>query len=189
MVIFFGEPSKPLGLLAGRVANGRGGVNKGSLVSVVKYLHGQALTEGDSYEKQPPGIIIANVGQLYWYPNEKRALTIGASDRIGRRSLVDSGTKFAPDINGIEGHETPMKHIAHLFEKVLPTVLHKNSKIEVIAVGDTCEKLQMYLDQESVWDTWGKRMSSMVLMSTLCPLEQLQNDSFKNFLAKVSPLL
>lgn len=186
IVVFFGETSKPLGLLAGRVANGRGGINKGSLVSVVKYLHNQVPRNGDRYEKQPPGIILANVGQLYWYHDEKRALTVGASDRIQRRSLVDAGRRFVPEINQIKGHESPEQHILHIFEEVLPTVLGRDAKIDLIAVGDTCERVQLYLDQKEVWGRWGTRLSSMLLMDTLCSLHSLHNDGFKDFLAKVS---
>lgn len=186
IVLFFGETSKPLGMLAGRVANGRGGVNKGSLVSVVRYLHNQIPRNGDRYEKQPPGVIIANPGQLYWYPDEKCVLTAGASDRTQRRTLVDAGRRFVAEVNQIQGHETPEKHIAHIFEKLLPKVMSRDSKIDIIAVGDTCERVQKYLDQKEVWDQWGKKMSAMLLMDTICPLEDLHNAGFKDFLAKVS---
>ena len=36
IVVIFGEPSQDLGVIAGRIANGPGGIDQGSMVSVVR---------------------------------------------------------------------------------------------------------------------------------------------------------
>ena len=91
-----------------------------------------------------------------------------------------------PEVNQIKGHETPENHVAHIFEEYLPRVLHREAKIDVIVVGDSCERVQAYLDQERVWQKWGRRTSAMLLMDTICPADTLHNGDFKDFLSKVS---
>lgn len=182
IVVVFGETTKALGLLAGRVASGRGGINKGSMVSVVKALRNQRSTAEDS---SSPGIVLANVGQLYWWPDEKRALTVGASANIPLPSLVHSGRKTVRELNGIEGHETPARHVQYVFDEVLGKLAGRNALVDVVAVGDTCTLVEKFLDERKNWDVWGHRLSSVLLMDTILEAESLGNPAFQSFLAKV----
>ncbi|KAM5358332.1 hypothetical protein ACJZ2D_015373 [Fusarium nematophilum] len=79
IVVVLGEPTQDLGLLAGRVANGPGGLVQGSMISVVEALKGQTGR---------PGIVLANMGQRHWWPEEGRALTVSGSADIPLPSLV-----------------------------------------------------------------------------------------------------
>lgn len=180
IVVIFGEYDKPVGLLAGRVANGKGGINKGSMVSVVRELRKQRSTENDA---SPPGIVIANPGQLFWWPEGKRALTAKASSGIPLPSLVHAGRRFVADLNEIKGHETVESHIDNIFEHVVAPKMVEKAVIDIVAIGDTCEKVEKYLDQS--WDRWGSRLSSLLLLDTICEVDSLKSESFKDFLAKV----
>ena len=180
VVVIFGEVDKPLGLVAGRVANGRGGVNKGSMVSVVKQLRTQHSTASDA---TPPGIVLANVGQLYWWPDEKRPLTLSACSAVPLPSLVHEGVRYAREVNAIDGNETHEAHIQHIFDKVLKKKVRKDAVIDVVAIGDTCTLVECFLDKN--WDTWDSRLSSLLLIETICEAHTLRNVFFKNFLAKV----
>lgn len=184
VVVVFGETDKALGILAGRVAGGRGGINKGSMVSVVKELRTQRSTATDA---APPGIVLANVGQLYWWPDEKRALTVSASSAIPLPSLVHAGRKYHKELNEIEQNETPAMHIQYVFNEVLAKTVGEKAVIDVVALGNTCDTVEEFLDNEKAWNTWGHRLSSVLLMDTICEATKLTNSSFKDFLAKVRP--
>lgn len=182
VVAIFGEVNKPLGLLAGRVANGHGGINKGSMVSVVKELKAQRSTAEDD---TPPGIVLANVAQLYWWPDEKRALTVGGSSWIPLPTLVHSGRRYVKELNQIEQHETPEMHIQYLFDEVLAKKVGETAVIDVVSIGMTCELVESFLGQDKNWETWGHRLSSVLLMDTVHEMKELTNTGFKDFLAKV----
>lgn len=180
VVVIFGEVDKSLGLLAGRVANGRGGVDKGSMVSVVRQLRTQHSTPNDA---TPPGIVLANVGQLYWWPDEQRALTVSACLAVPLPSLVHEGVRYVKEVNATDGNETHEAHIQHVFDKVLKKKILKDAVVDVVAIGDTCALVECFLDKN--WDTWDSRLSSLLLIETICEAHTLKNVSFKDFLAKV----
>lgn len=190
VVMVFGETTKGLGLLAGRIANGPGGLDKGSLISVVRELRAHAAV-ASSMDGTPtdtsssPGVVLANMGQLYWWPEGKRTVTIPAKSAIPMSSLVHSGVKYVPSLNDVPGNESPARHVQYLFEKALPAMLSEGALLDIIAIGDSCEVVQEFLDKEENWAGWGRRLSSMVLVETISREESFVNSSFKDFLAKV----
>lgn len=64
VVLIFGETVQDLGVIAHRVIGGPGGINQGSMVSVVSALRQQRSSAADA---PPPGIVLANTGQLLWW--------------------------------------------------------------------------------------------------------------------------
>lgn len=180
VIIVFGETTQDLGLVAGRIANGPGGINKGSMVSVI-----QALREKAAAGEDAPGIILANIGQLFWWPEGGRALTMPATAALPQSSLVHYGVKHAPSLNNIPQNERPERHVQYMFGEVLPALLGSDAKIDIIAIGDGCDIVERSLDQDETWGVWAKRLGSMVLLETIYLEESIKNDSFKNFLAKV----
>jgi hypothetical protein len=187
VVVIFGQSVQDLGLLAGRVANGPGGIEKGSMVSVVRELRAQAAT-GSHGQSSSPGVILANMGQLYWWPEGQRPLTITAKAAIPMSSLVHAGVRYSPLLNDIPQNEDPARHVEYMFSEVLPRMVAEDAVLDIIAVGDSCETVEKFLDDESHWRVWGKRLCSMVLLETVCMEETLSNTAFKDFLAKVCPL-
>ncbi|KAG9257765.1 Arb2 domain-containing protein [Emericellopsis atlantica] len=181
VVIIFGECTKALGWVAGRVITGEGGIDKGSMVRVVKALHEQTSTAADAV---PPGVVLANVGECWWWPEEKRALTVTSSFNVPMPSLVHAGVKTIPELNHVKGYTSPEDNVKSMFEDVLPHMLGENAVVDIVAIGDTCSVIEKYLDEKAAWDTWGKRISSMVLVDTLLQADQLANADFKEFLAK-----
>lgn len=178
VVVIFGETTQDLGLVAGRVANGPGGINKGSMVSVIQELRAQ----GDQHA---PGIVLANMGQLYWWPEGGRALTMPAKAAIPMSSLVHCGVKYVPSLNDIPQNECPKRHVKHMFEEVLPALMNQEAKLDIIVIGDSCDIVERFLHEEGNWKVWGTRLSSMVLLQTIYLEESIKNPSFKEFLAKV----
>lgn len=181
VVVIFGETVQDLGLVAGRIANGPGGINKGSMVSVIKELRRSA----QGGQATGPGIVLANMGQLFWWPEGKRGLTMMARAAIPMSSLVQYGVRHVPSLNDIPQNEGPERHVQHMFGEVLPALIGENTKLDIIAIGDSCDIVQRFLNEDENWGVWGQRLSSMVVLDTIFPEESIKNESFKNFLAKV----
>ncbi|CAM1506302.1 Fc.00g059430.m01.CDS01 [Cosmosporella sp. VM-42] len=181
VVVIFGEPTQDLGIVAGRMANGPGGVDKGSMVSVVRALKGQ---ETSSTNDSPPGIILANMGQRYWWPECKRAITVKESAAIPLPSMVHAGRKYVPAVNDIPGSETPLKHVESIFREVLANYVAGSTKIDLIAIGESCEVVEIFLNEPKNWEDWGERLNAMVLLDSAYTTEHLTNEAFEEFLAK-----
>lgn len=183
VVVIFGEPAQDLGLLAGRVANGPGGINKGSMVSVVRALQRQASSDIDT---SPPGVVLANTGQLYWWPEGKRGVTVTASTAIPLPSMVHHGRRHVPALNNVPRNEDPAAHVRYVFNEVLQKITKEDAEVSVVAIGESCEIVTKFLDDEKNWMAWQGRLSSMLLLGSVYPDDELANESFKYFLANVS---
>ncbi|KAG5997175.1 hypothetical protein E4U54_002431 [Claviceps lovelessii] len=179
VVVIFGEPTHHLGVLAGRVANGPGGIDKGSMVSVVR-----ELLRGDSSQL---GIVIANPAELYWWPEGKRTLTVTDSAAVPLPSLVHVGRRYCRERNGVPGNRSPEEHVAYLFDWFLGRTLGGSAaRLSVVAVGQSCELLTRFLDDAENASRWLARMDAMLLLGTVYPVETLKNDDLKRFLAQRS---
>ncbi|KAH0491752.1 hypothetical protein TgHK011_003162 [Trichoderma gracile] len=181
IVVIFGEPTQDLGILAGRVANGPGGIDEGSMVSVVRALASQRSSPDDA---SPPGIVLANTGQTYWWPEGKRAITVSASAALPLPSLVHKGIREVPALNRIPGNENPTEHVKYIFDKVLGSMAGEKAVVDVVAIGETCEVVEKFLDGKEAWDAWGKRLGSLILLGPVFEAEALKKVQFKDFLAK-----
>ncbi|KAL7934196.1 hypothetical protein V8C35DRAFT_321946 [Trichoderma chlorosporum] len=181
IVVIFGESTQELGLVAGRVANGAGGINEGSMVSVVRALAAQRSSPDDA---SPPGIVLANMGQTYFWPQGKRAITVLASSSLPLPSLLHKGVRHVPALNDIPGNENPMQHVKYIFGEVLASLAGSEALVDIIAIGDSCEIVEKFLDGKETWDIWGKRLSSLILLGPVCEAEGLTNQQFKDFMAK-----
>ncbi|KAG5973507.1 hypothetical protein E4U55_000485 [Claviceps digitariae] len=184
VVLIFGEPTHHLGVLAGRVANGPGGIDKGSMVSVVRELKRQVL----SREADPSqlGIVIANPAELYWWPEGNRSLTVTDFAAIPLPSLVHAGRRYCPDRNMVPGNGSPEEHVACVFNGLLGEELGANARLSVVAVGQSCELLIKFLDNAGNSSRWLSRMDAMLLLGTVYPVETLQSNDLRSFLAKRS---
>ncbi|KAG6033307.1 hypothetical protein E4U41_006941 [Claviceps citrina] len=187
VVLFLGEPTHQLGLLAGRVANGPGGINRGSMVSVVRELRDRFSTGGGG-EVSAPAVVIANPGELYWWPEGRRGLTVTDSAAMPLPSLVHVGRRYRGDRNGVPGNGTPEEHVSSVFDALLGGAggLGERARLSVVAVGQSCELLTRFLDRAENANRWLGRMDAVLLMGTVYPAETMQNDELKSFLAKRS---
>jgi hypothetical protein len=180
IVVVLGEPTKDLGWIAGRIANGPGGLAKGTMLSVVQTLAKQTASPNDP---EPPCVILANMGQRFWWPEEQRALTIEAAADIPLPSMVHSGRRFIKELNEIPGSETPLAHMTTVFNKVLE--VNQTVAVDIIAIGQSCEVVLQFFENEKHWAQWGNRLGGMLFMGTVFATDLLVNTEFKAFLAKV----
>ncbi|KAK4189756.1 Arb2 domain-containing protein [Podospora australis] len=179
VVLFFGETSQEFGVLAHRVLGGPGGINKGSAVSLVQALQTQPSSSDDD---TPPGIIIANPGELYWWPEGRRGLTPVGRHNIPMSSAVHYGWRYDAARNAIPQNKDCQEHIRCVFEQVVEKLVNKHAKLDVVAVGDTADEVEGYLNDEVVWEKLGPRMNSLVVMGGFYDSADFKCDGFAKFL-------
>lgn len=182
IVVIFGETSQDLGVLAHRVIGGPGGVNKGSMVSIVSELQKQHSSPTDP---SPPGIILANMGELVWWPEGKRTLSRSAFEGVPAKNAVHYGNIISAK-NEVEHNENMKVHIHYIFDKVIPHFVKEDVGVDVIGVGDGADYVEQYLDLEPVWQTWKKRVNCLALVGGLHAVWELSGGDFvKQFLPNV----
>ncbi|KAM0521790.1 hypothetical protein ACHAPE_002351 [Trichoderma viride] len=181
IIVIFGEPTHELGVLAGRVANGPGGIDEGSIIPVVRAVK---LQRGSSSDDTPPGIVLANVGQTCWWPEGQRAITVTANNAVPLPSLVHRGVQHVPNIHGIPGNNSAEEHVKYVFDEVISRRANEKATVDIIATGESCEIVERFLDGEEAWNTWGSTISTLVLLGPVYESEGLKNDKFKDFMAK-----
>lgn len=183
VIVIFGQMSQDLGVLAGRIANGAGGINTGSMVSVV-----DAARAETSPGEEVPGLVLANMGQRRWWPEGQRAVTSTGWLATPLPSLVHAGRRHVPEVNDIPGNVTGQDHVRCVFDEVLTQMVDKDAVIDIITIDAmTSEEVEKFLDKN--WGVWGQRLSSMAILETLYSAYQLTSQPFKDFLAKVRSVI
>lgn len=182
IVVIFGEPTHELGVLAGRVANGPGGIDEGSVIPVVRAVK---LQKGSCSDDTSPGILLANMGRTCWWPEGQRAITVTANNAVPLPSLVHRGVQHVPNIHDIPGNSSAEEHVKYVFNEVLSRRAGNKAIVDIIATGESCEIVERYLDGEGAWNIWGNRISTLVLLSPVYDSEGLKNEKFKDFMVKV----
>ncbi|KAI8680011.1 hypothetical protein NCS57_00280800 [Fusarium keratoplasticum] len=179
IIVILGEPIQNVGMLAGRVASGPGGLTKGSIISVLRAI---AKQKGTPKAPCPPSVVLANMGERHWWPEGKRSITVADSTDIPLPSLVHTGRKYIKELNEIPGSETAAAHMATVFKNIAEW--NDIAKIDVIAIGESCEVALKFFEDKENWDKWGDRMGGMLMFGTVYNTEKLTNDGFKKFLAE-----
>ncbi|KAI0012059.1 hypothetical protein F4779DRAFT_635131 [Xylariaceae sp. FL0662B] len=180
VVIIFGESSQDLGVLAHRVIGGAGGVNKGSLVSIVAALQQQRSSSTDA---APPGIILANMGELLWWPAGARTLSPSAFRAAPMKSAVHQGHDVTA-ANEVPENRTLKDHVGCVFGKVLPRFVDPAARLDLITVGDAADFVEHYLDWDPAWKVHQGRINCLAIVGGLQPVWELTCESFKEFLRK-----
>lgn len=182
IVVIFGEPTQDLGVLAGRVANGPGGIDEGSVIPVVRAVKSH---KSSSTDDASPGILLANMGQTCWWLDGQRAITVTANNAVPLPSLVHRGVQYVPALHDIPGNKSPEEHVKYVFNQVIGSMAHDKATVDIIAIGESCEIVERFLDGEEAWNIWGRRISALVLLGPVYDSEGLKNANFKDFMAKV----
>lgn len=178
IVVLFGEGDQDLGVIAHRVIGGRGGVDEGSVVSIVKALVGEDGNHG-------VGVVLANTGERWWWPEGKRALSHRSSMGVKMKSCVHKGRWFDPAVNEIPGSEHVDAHVKTVFESVLDnsTFVGETTTIQVIGITDGAVAVEKYLDAN--WDRWEGRIGCLAMLGGGQDVDGLKNEGFKKFLREV----
>lgn len=173
-----------LGTLALRIINGRGGVDKGSVVPVLRKIKEQRCSGED---KSSPGIILANMGQTFWWPEGKRSIELGRWLAIPAPSMVQTERVHRPQVNSVPGNEDHYRHVRYMFDEVFKAVVSPIAKIDIIGIGDGGDAVVSFLDQGFSWAIHGPRLHSLALLGPSYHVDMLRCDGLKKFLEEVCP--
>lgn len=185
VVLVLGESCQELGAIAYRIINGRGGINKGSMVNLVQALKKQTSSATDS---SPPGIILANTGELWWWPEGKRSLTPSGRHGIPLMSSTSWGVYHDPQVNEIAQNRKPVQHMEYLLEQVVPSLIGSETKLDIIAVGDGAENAYRYFGDERNWARYKDTLGCFAVMGGFLDASNVC-EGFRHFLKDVSRLL
>lgn len=182
VIILFYEYSEDLGIFAYRIVGGKGGINKGSAVNFVKYA--QSLPSNPE-NNDPPGIILANMGQLLWYRRGKRAVTWKTWHSLPQRNAVSGPLRMDPVKNRIPGNAGPSEHVNYIFNTVVKDLLDPMAVLDVIGVSDATDEVVQFLNNPKNWQAFGARLSGLALVAPFYLLSDLKNPDFRTWLRKV----
>ena len=172
-----------LGALAMRVVNGCGGIDKGSLVSIVREIKKQRSSPSD---ENSPGIIIANPAELWWWPEGKRALDIPRRNRVPMMSAVHLRRLDDDRVNKIPQNDTPLRHTEYMFKHVFGYLITKDAKVDIIGIGNGSDAIGYFLGQEENWVNYAAhRLNALVLLGGYSKFDDELGQGFKEFLEMV----
>ncbi|AEO65667.1 uncharacterized protein THITE_56097, partial [Thermothielavioides terrestris NRRL 8126] len=179
VVLLVGEPCQALGVLAHRVICGRGGITRGSVLGLV----GALTAAAEAAAQPPPDVVLANTGELWWWPEGGRGLTPVERHAVPMASAVHWG-RWHEKENEIEGHRTVREHVRAVFEEVVLNgeMVDERAKVDVIAVGDAADEVEGYLDDEEVWKKVGTRLNCLVVMGGFYSSANFKCEGFRRFM-------
>ncbi|SPN99852.1 uncharacterized protein DNG_02704 [Cephalotrichum gorgonifer] len=180
IMVIFGDTSQMLGVLAMRVVNGPGGIDKGSMVSIVREIKKQRCAPDDAGS---PGVILANPAALWWWPEGKRALDTPMRNRVPMTSAVHLQRLHDDRTNTIPENHNSDQHTEYMFKHVIPHLTKAGAKIDVIGIGHACEALESFLDKDENWKKYGAgRLNALVFLGGHWRFGDGHNEGFKEFL-------
>lgn len=136
VIVLFGERNVEAGIFSYRVT-GNDGVDTGSVVNFVKaILHGPEANFNIP-DKDVPGIVITNPGQLYWYRGGKRAVSWYEWQALPRQSAVHEAFRCDEVNNKIPGNGDFKEHVEYVFDNVLNGMLREDVQLDIIGLEKT----------------------------------------------------
>lgn len=201
VVLVVGESEQELGVLAHRVIGGAGGVDKGSMVDIARAIlqgnqsndQGQKEnpTDGSSTATSAaPGLVLANTGELWWWPEGGRGLTTRGAHSAPLRSAVHWGRyrdDYDPNnLNTVPRNGSPAAHVLCVFEQVLGNgdLVAADAVVQVIGIGDGAAAVERVLDAS--WARWEGRVGCLAMCGSGLDAESVRDAGFKKFLREVS---
>lgn len=171
IILYCGERTQDLGIFAGRV------------VSEEKISNGSAIDFIEHVQKTDPSfaVVLANVGQLVWYCQGRRAMTHPNWLATPLPHGVSQLKSLAPR-NRIPQNETGSDHIKCVMEQAIGKLARGDAKIYVIGVGDGGVEMIEYL--QSDWDRWQMRVAAMCLCAQYVWNAEFFDGRFQEFWSK-----
>ncbi|KAK8024110.1 hypothetical protein PG993_012176 [Apiospora rasikravindrae] len=130
----------------------------------------------------PPGIIIANLGQLIWSPELKRPLCQVSAEAAPMPSAVHGGMLITDEKNRVAENRTAKDHVRYIFEKVVPAYTRADAALDIIGLGDGADIVEDYLDWGVTWARLQGRVRCFAILGGFQSVDEMQCDSFKTFL-------
>ncbi len=172
-ILYFGEDVQDLGVFALRTI-GQVSVASGSALDFVSAVQSS---------RNPPGLIIANMGQLLWYRRGGYPVTRVTWGALPRKTGI-SLQMVVNQKNRIPGNEDMAAHVKYIFEEVVPKMVNPTAGLDVIGVGEGGTEVMEYL--QSAWGKWKGRVQAIAIGSGYhWPATQAKDSDFIDFWGKV----
>ncbi|KAI9843982.1 MAG: hypothetical protein M1838_002388 [Thelocarpon superellum] len=173
VVLVFNEGNKDLGIWSyhSMATSGRGGINGGSVINLLKTL---------SARSPPVGLIVANLGQLLWSPREQKAMSFDTWFAQSKPTAVHPAPRIDGKKNRVEGNTSMADHTRQMIERVVGRLTAPDAMIDVIALSDGARVAVRFLDM--IWASWSSRFSALALGNPLHDVRDLTSHAFATFL-------
>ncbi|CAG8957276.1 hypothetical protein HYFRA_00010699 [Hymenoscyphus fraxineus] len=179
VIVLFYEHTQDIGVLAHRVIGGKGGINEGSVINLVKYIKAQkSFPDNDDC----PGIILANMGQLRWSRRLNRAMTQTSWLALPQKTAVEPPFRFDAEKNSIPGNRDAAQHVNYIFNKVIEEYCDPGAKINVIGVSEGAVKFAEFMDDFANFGKWGSRVTAFAALATYYHAGDMRNADFGKWL-------
>jgi len=177
IIILFYEDGQDIGIFAHRIIGGKGGINEGSAINIVKYIQSLQINGHDA-----PGIIIANTGQLRWWRKGKKAITQVSWYALPQKSAVDFPYRFDEIKNTIPENRTVAEHVSYIFNHVVSKLADPAAKLDIIGVSAGAVHVSHFLNNELNFDQWGCRINAFASVATYFNADEITNARFGAFM-------
>jgi hypothetical protein len=175
VIVLFNEHNQDLGVLAHRIIGGKGGINAGSVIDMVKYI--QSLPDS-------PGIILANMGQMLWWRQGRKAVTQASWFALPQKSAVEFPYRVDPEKNTVPGNRDTAEHVNYIFNHVVEELCRPDSTIDLVGVGQGAVKVAKFLDTKENLNKWGRRIEAFAALATYHHASDCQTPEFRLWLKK-----
>ncbi|KAI9784231.1 MAG: hypothetical protein M1816_000903 [Peltula sp. TS41687] len=179
VILVFNEAMQDLGIWAYRMVNrsGPGSINRGSAVAFAKNLQSYATS---STEKESPGLVLANLGQLLWWRGGKQAVSFVTWNVLPRKTAVHGPMRIDGVKNRVPGNESLDQHVQYMFDEVMAKITDKDVKIDIVGLSDGGSAVIKFLNDN--WAVWSSRIAAIALGTPLYHTSEITNPSFAEFL-------
>jgi hypothetical protein len=182
VVILFYEHTQDLGIFAHRIIGGKGGIDQGSAVNFVKYIQAQVTSPGNV---ESPGIILANLGQLRWWRQRKKAVTQTTWFALPQKSSVEAPYRLDPIKNTVPGNRTTEEHVNYVFDHVVEKLVDPKAKLDIIGVSDGAIQVSVFLEKHENFRKWGERVAAFASVATWYHAHEIKNIDFADWFMDV----
>ncbi|KAF2467173.1 uncharacterized protein BDR25DRAFT_376025 [Lindgomyces ingoldianus] len=194
VVVIINDSLQDLGILAYRQMQRGLGLNGGTIVNFAKEMVHRSTESGDEFdifrdragvegkEKDIPGLIVMNTGQLLYSHKYNEALTVRSWLSMPRKSICHESIKIHEVENRVEGHRTPEEHIKTVFDRIIknPDFVAPDAEVYAIGIENGADYLLDVLNGDM--DKYGSRITALALAQPSYVSSQICNANLKAFL-------
>ncbi|KAL2426083.1 hypothetical protein ABEF95_010706 [Exophiala dermatitidis] len=170
VIVFFGERGFEPGILSWRVI-GDEGIKVGSVEELVKAA---LFSPMPTSQNTVPGVVIANPCQLLWYRGGSRAVSPAEWLCLPRPSAVHEPFRVDEVKNKIPGNKDYREHVSYMFEQVLPRLLKREAKLDIVGIEYPGSAAVEYLAKH--WNQWAPRITGISLIEPQFKVQDLEDE-------------